>query len=49
MFGIFKNKKKKPEVPSVNLEDKGFFSKALEKTLGNIKHIVPLKKRENCF
>ncbi|MFA6789027.1 MAG: signal recognition particle-docking protein FtsY [Arcobacteraceae bacterium] len=31
------------------MDKKGFFSKALEKTLGNIKHIVPLKKEKIAF
>jgi len=48
MFGIFKSEKiKAKEIPE--MDKKGFFSKALEKTLGNIKHIVPLKKEKIAF
>lgn len=49
MFGIFKNKKEETSVEVKQTEQKGFFSKALEKTLGNIKSIVPQKKEKISF
>ncbi|WP_419769520.1 MAG: signal recognition particle-docking protein FtsY [Candidatus Marinarcus sp.] len=52
MFGIFK--KDTPSNPAVQVEEEGltsksFFSKALEKTIGNIKHVVPQKKEKISF
>lgn len=50
MFGIFKNKKEQEIAPEITAtEKKGFFSKALEKTIGNLKSIVPLKKEKISF
>jgi fused signal recognition particle receptor len=49
MFGIFKSKKEENVQTHEASNDKGFFSKALEKTLGNIKHIVPTKKEKIAF
>ena len=49
MFGIFKSKKEENVQTPEASNDKGFFSKALEKTLGNIKHIVPTKKEKISF
>lgn len=46
MFGIFKSKNEEKVQISEESKEKSFFSKALEKTLGNIKHIVPTKKRK---
>ncbi|MGB3750538.1 MAG: signal recognition particle-docking protein FtsY, partial [Arcobacteraceae bacterium] len=54
MFSIFK---KKPdvseelpeEIVEKNQEQKGFFSKALEKTVGNLKSIIPEKKEKLEF
>jgi fused signal recognition particle receptor len=56
MFGIFK-KKDKEKAPELELqeevkqqeESKSFFSKALEKTIGNIATIVPKKKEKIEF
>lgn len=49
MFGIFKNKKEETTPEVVETPQKGFFSKALEKTLGNIKNIVPQRKEKISF
>ncbi len=49
MFGIFKNKKEVTPTEVEQTSQKGFFSKALEKTLGNIKSIVPQKKEKISF
>jgi 5-formyltetrahydrofolate cyclo-ligase len=57
MFGIFKKKDKEPKTPEEQLveevkeqeESKSFFSKALEKTIGNIATIVPKKKEKIEF
>lgn len=50
MFGIFKNKNEPIEPSEIaNTNKKNFFSKALEKTLGNIKNIVPLQKEKISF
>lgn len=50
MFGIFKSKQENEKSQeSLNVEEKSFFAKALEKTLGNIKHIVPSKKEKISF
>ncbi|MEA2018559.1 MAG: signal recognition particle-docking protein FtsY [Campylobacterota bacterium] len=46
MFGIFGKKDKKPEE---ELPKKSFLSKALEKTVSNIKSIVPVKKEKIDF
>ena len=43
-------KKKSKEIPEETSEEKkGFFSKALEKTIGNLKSIVPVKKEKIEF
>lgn len=49
MFGIFKSKNEEKVQISEESKEKSFFSKALEKTLGNIKHIVPTKKEKIAF
>ena len=51
MFGIFKKKEvKTPEnIEETTEENKGFFSKALEKTVNNFKSIVPQKKEKIEF
>jgi fused signal recognition particle receptor len=57
MFGIFKKKDKEPKTPEQEHqeevkeqeESKSFFSKALEKTIGNIATIVPKKKEKIEF
>ena len=53
MFNLFK---KKPEITSneitseeIVVEEKNFFSKALEKTVGNLKSILPEKKEKIDF
>ena len=54
MFGLFK---KNVETPDENIhieeqeqvEKKGFFSRALEKTVGNLKSIIPEKKEKIEF
>jgi len=59
MFNIFKKKKEEPskeisaqEVESNRVQEeekKGFFSRALEKTVGNLKSIIPEKKEKIEF
>ena len=54
MFSIFKKKTDREEeipeeVEQKSQEQKGFFSKALEKTVGNLKSIVPVKKEKIEF
>ena len=51
MFGIFKKKEvEEPEnIQETTNETKGFFSKALEKTVNNFKSIVPQKKEKIEF
>jgi len=51
MFGIFKKSPKKEEIiEETSVEEKqGFFSRALEKTVSNIKSIVPVKKEKIEF
>ncbi|MFA7084562.1 MAG: signal recognition particle-docking protein FtsY [Arcobacteraceae bacterium] len=59
MFSIFKSKKKEEKLQentdtvtkeeSPEIIKKSFFSKALEKTLGNIKTLVPTKKEKIAF
>jgi len=51
MFGIFKKSPKKEEIiEETPVEEKqGFFSRALEKTVSNIKSIVPVKKEKIEF
>jgi fused signal recognition particle receptor len=51
MFGIFKNKKEpiKEDVEAVEQEKKGFFAKALAKTVSHIKEIAPAKKEKIEF
>ncbi|MGK0255808.1 MAG: fused signal recognition particle receptor [Arcobacteraceae bacterium] len=47
MFGLFKKNIGTPE--EENLEEKSFFTKALEKTVGNLKAIIPEKKEKIGF
>jgi len=54
VFSIFKKKTDREEeipeeVEQKSQEQKGFFSKALEKTVGNLKSIVPVKKEKIEF
>ncbi len=53
MFGLFKKKVETPEeeiiVEQEQVEKKGFFSRALEKTVGNLKSIIPEKKEKIEF
>lgn len=53
MFGLFKKKVETPEeeilVEKEQVENKGFFSRALEKTVGNLKSIIPEKKEKIEF
>ena len=54
MFNIFKKKsndseKTSQEVVENSQEEKSFFTKALEKTVGNLKSIVPIKKEKIEF
>ena len=50
MFGIFRSKQSEEEqIEEKPVEKKGFFSRALEKTVLNIKSIVPVKKEKIDF
>ena len=50
MFGIFKKKKEEEQTQEEIIEEnKGFFSKALEKTVNNISSIVPGRKEKISF
>ena len=50
MFGIFKKKKEEEQTQEEIIEEnKGFFSKALEKTVSNISSIVPGRKEKISF
>ena len=53
MFGLFKKKEESPKDEIVleeeKIEKKGFFSRALEKTVGNLKSIIPEKKEKIEF
>jgi len=55
MFGLFKKKEETPQeevilpVEKKEEEKKGFFSRALEKTVGNLKSIIPEKKEKIEF
>ena len=56
MFGLFKKKEETTEevvqeieVEEEKVEKKGFFSRALEKTVGNLKSIIPEKKEKIEF
>ena len=57
MFGLFKKKEETPAeeivqeiaVEEEKVEKKGFFSRALEKTVGNLKSIIPEKKEKIEF
>jgi len=53
MFGLFKKKEESPKEEIVleeeKIEKKGFFSRALEKTVGNLKSIIPEKKEKIEF
>ena len=47
MFGIFSSKEKDKSQKKIN--QKNFFSRALEKTINNIKSIAPVKKEKIAF
>jgi len=53
MFGLFKKKEESTQekviIPVEKEEKKGFFSRALEKTVGNLKSIIPEKKEKIEF
>jgi len=53
MFGLFKKKAETPTediiVKEEQVDKKGFFSRALEKTVGNLKSIIPEKKEKIEF
>jgi fused signal recognition particle receptor len=59
MFGIFKKKQPEEAIDASNenpldqntssQDSKGFFTKALEKTVGNLSHIVPQKREKISF
>ena len=49
MFGIFKKQKENKTQEEIQDENRGFFSKALEKTVSNISSIVPGKKEKISF
>ncbi len=53
MFGLFSSKNKSEENKDISIaqteEKKSIFSKALEKTFGNIKHIIPARKEKIAF
>ena len=53
MFGLFKKKEETPKQEIIEeekiVEKKSFFSRALEKTVGNLKSIIPEKKEKIEF
>jgi fused signal recognition particle receptor len=49
MFNLFKKKIEVPKEKEILEEKKGFFSRALEKTVGNLKSIIPEKKEKIEF